>query len=89
MKKGKLRFINKMISLNVFAYHCPDCAVPFSDKFTAKFCGIWDEQYKVYKYFIKCKCCGNVTPAFEDPKKALDNWEDLFIKKEIQLVLES
>ena len=47
---------------------------------------IFDKKYKKYKYYIKCKCCNTVTPAFEDPKDALDFWDEYAISKEIEIL---
>lgn len=69
---------------NVFGYFCPDCALIQSN--TSAFAeSLWDEQYKKYKIFIRCNNCFNTTPAFESIEKAQDSWEDLFIKKEVEL----
>ena len=85
--KERKESLKKLISLNLFPPYCPDCARVVSNP-SAKFCRLWNEQYRRYEFYIKCKYCKNVTPAFVDPKKALDNWDDLFIKKENQLILE-
>ena len=73
----------KLIKLNLVGYPCPDCFEKYSG--STKFYIVYDKQYKNWKYYMKCKKCGTTTPAFEEPKKCFEMWEDNVINKEIKL----
>ena len=45
-----------------------------------------DKKYHKYKFYLKCKDCGLVTPAYEDLKKLMEVWEDIWISVEIKAV---
>jgi hypothetical protein len=36
---------------------------------------------------MRCRYCNTTTPAYEDPNDVIENWNDLFIKKEESLIL--
>ncbi len=80
MKKSVL----KKLLINFNGIYCPECSL-LSTRPTAHLHHLYDEQYKKDKYYIKCKYCKTVTPAFENEKDAMNNWDWLFIKKEHQL----
>lgn len=79
--------LKTLLKLNLTATYCPNCAVFRGEKPTAAFHSMKDEMYHKTKYYIKCKYCKAITPAYEDPKDAIENWEDLFVKKELETVL--
>lgn len=80
------RSYKKLFQLNVTALECPSCNVVGTYP-SAKFGCIKDEKYHKLKYYICCRFCKQITPAFEDPKEALENWSDLFILKEDEILL--
>lgn len=84
--KSSVEVIKKLFQLNVTALECPSCTVVGTYP-SAKFGCIKDEKYHKLKYYICCRFCKQITPAFEDPKEALENWSDLFILKEDEIPL--
>lgn len=75
----KINSIKKVIRLNTTGYYCPECTRVYGkENPTARFHSLYDEQYKKYKYYIKCCFCSKVTPGYENPKDAIDIWEDGF-----------
>lgn len=69
---------------NIYGYFCPDCSLKLFNP-TAFLENLWDEKYKMYKMYIRCDNCSITTPAFENIKKVQDSWDDIFVKKEIEL----
>lgn len=66
-----------------FRWECPNCTVkayrndPYSHTVSLKH--LWDEQYHKYKFYMGCSNCNYVTPAFEEPNKAYEIYEDNLI----------
>lgn len=75
------------IQNNTYGYYCPNCSFIHSIP-TAYMEFMWDEKYHKYKKYIKCLECSQATPAFEDTKDAIENWNDNFINKEVELFSE-
>lgn len=73
-----------LFKLNSITIPCPECFA-LSNGYYSKFGIVWDGLYKKPKYYIRCKCCNLVTPAFEDPEDAKEVWEDYFIERETKL----
>ncbi len=71
----------KLIGLNLInRYGCPSCNCLSNEcEYSTKFGMCYNEPYKRYEYYLKCENCGQTTPAFSDPIKALDSWEYLEI----------
>ena len=82
-----IKTLKTLVKLNLTGIYCPNCAVSKGEYPTAGFTFMKDELYHKTKYYIRCKVCDAVTPAYEDPKDAIENWDDLFIKKELETVL--
>lgn len=81
---NNLSFIYKNTH-NIFGFECPDCCNNFPA--SAKSYHMYDEQYKCYKFYIKCRVCGRVTPAMPTFKEALDKWEDQWVLKEDKVLM--
>lgn len=69
---------------NIYGYFCPNCSLLMINP-TAFAETIYDEKYHKNKIYIRCNECYTTTPAFEDFDKVEDNWNDLFINKEVEL----
>lgn len=76
---------------NMFGYECPNCG-PGLDMgdgipITASSQSLWDEQYKQYKFFVKCKSCNFTTPAYPTLREAEDKWADAWSLVEDQILM--
>lgn len=83
-------FINAQrvqVRMNLTSFECPECCK--TDKFSnypVRVRVLKDEKYRKYKFYLKCKDCNLVTPAYEDPKKLMEVWEDIWISADIRTV---
>lgn len=76
-----------LIRMNLTSFECPECCK--TNKFSnypVRVQVLKDEKYHKYKFYLKCKDCNLVTPAYEDPKKLMEVWEDIWINEEIKTV---
>ena len=78
----------KIILKNVkpFRYYCPNCALRFKDirmlEPTASCTFFIDKRDKKPKFYIRCRCCNYVTPAYETTDNALEMFEDKWVSTE-------
>lgn len=73
---------------NAFGFHCPDCTnVGLCEKPTAFVHRVWDEQYKVYKKYVRCNDCFRTTPAYSNVEDAVDNWKYQWALKEDKILM--
>lgn len=86
--KTKLSDLKKLFKLNMYGNECPICSVGKSCNPTAKFSLLYDEKYRKNKFYISCRTCKLTTPAFEDPRDAIEFWDYNFILKEDEILLE-
>lgn len=77
----------QLFRLNLYGTECPCCSPEKGYSPTAQFNILWDEKYHKTKYYVHCKKCYLTTPAFEDPKDAMDVWDYNFIMKEDEILL--
>lgn len=74
--------------MNITGTYCPNCALFKGEYPTARVSSLYDTQYHQYKFYIHCRTCKATTPAYENARDAIENWDDLFIKKETEVALE-
>ena len=83
--KGYFKSLKIVIKANSSGgFECPSCSLSGAQA-PARLHLMNDKVFKKYKFYIQCKWCKRTTPAFEKLKDAVDNWEDLFISKELEI----
>lgn len=83
--KGYFKSLKTVVKVNSSGgFECPSCSLSGAQA-PAKLYLMNDKIFKKYKFYIKCKWCKRTTPAFENLKNVVDNWEDLFISKELEI----
>lgn len=75
------RSVKDLMKANMSCYHCPDCVL-YTFTPTVKMKTVYDPRYKKYSYYMKCSQCRYVTPAFDDPTKTLDVYDDNWVPTE-------
>lgn len=76
-----------LIPMNLTGFECPECCKKYKiSNYPVRAQILRDEKYHKYKFYLKCKDCGLVTPAYEDLKKLIEVWEDIWINEEIKTV---
>lgn len=85
--KDLLKVDRTLFRLNLTGTFCPNCAITKGEYPTAGFKRLYDRVYHKYKFYMRCRYCNTTTPAYEDPNDVIENWNDLFIKKEESLIL--
>ncbi len=77
----------ELILINLTSFECPECCKKYKiSNYPVRANLFNDKKYHKYKFYLKCKDCGLVTPAYEDLKKLMEVWEDIWISAEIKAV---
>lgn len=80
-----LKSAENLAKANISCYHCPDC-VAYTFQPTVKMHTVYDPRHKKYCYYMKCSSCRYVTPAFDDPVKTLDAYDDNWVAAETAIL---
>lgn len=78
------RCLKNTIIKNSYGYNCPNCSTKETDVNSCRANFFYDEKFKEYKYFIKCKYCSLTTPGYKTIKEAESLFEQYWINKELE-----
>lgn len=82
--KSYFHALKETAKVNVDGCYCPNCAIPF-DKPTIYAHTKWNSLYHKFGVYMKCTVCNLVTPVYDDIESAIDNIEDQWVNKEVEL----
>ncbi len=76
-----------LIPMNLTGFECPECCKTYKpSNYPVRAQILRDEKYHKYKFYLKCPYCRLVTPAYDDLKKLMEVWEDIWISAEVKAV---
>lgn len=83
--KKYLKAHYSVVIMNLTTFECPECCKKYGySEYPARAYTLYDEQYHKYKFYLKCKDCNLVTPAYEDLKDLMKYWEELWVTEDVK-----